>query len=102
MKRIKELNLVVYEIQDLKGEALQKASDSFIEECLELTGTDQAYGLSQEELIEAIIENDYFYDKFGNTIPMVVTGDSEDENLASLSVSNYLYATVTLEDLKEG
>lgn len=97
MRRIKELDAIIYEVYDLSGEALKTAIDSFIDECIEVSGEDTALTLDKEVLIEAMSDNEYFYDKFGNPLSINVGIDSDNEELAYLCLSGGLLVKVNVE-----
>lgn len=98
MKRIKELNVNIYEVRDLKEDALDNAINIFIEEAITLLGTGEIYNLSRKRLIDTIEELDYYFDAEGNNLPLF-NNNSENLSIYKYSLTDYLVVNVTLEDI---
>lgn len=97
MKRIKELDVIVYEVKDLKGNALDNAVNTFIEECIMMSGTTEVYNSAKDELIEAIEDNEYYFDQEGKSLSLY--HNNSDNNICTYYFTNALSVDVTLEDI---
>lgn len=94
MKRIKELNTIIYEIKDLKGKAIDKAIINYAEE-----GFIMEQRTDFSKLIDIIDDYEYFYDKAGNRI-YIYSDVKDDEIKYSLYLTESLSIDVTLENIQ--
>lgn len=104
--RIKELGTIIYSVKDLKSNELNNAINNFVQKCVSEIDIEEAhdsiYDLTDEEIIEILDYNNYFFDKAGNIIPTCFSVNNDGKYSFQIQLTNCLSSEITLEFVQEG
>lgn len=100
MKKIKELNTIVYEVTDLKGETLEKAIQCFLDDWEMFVEPGEELNLTREETIIAISEQEYYFDIKGEYVPIDPSyNETGTGTNYSLYLTDNILVPITLEEV---
>lgn len=99
MRRIKELDITMYEVYDLDGDVLNNAINNFCSRYSKETESDSIYDTETTEIIQIMYDEWTFFDEFGNEIPIHLNIADDGEYIYSIKLTEKLLYKITLEKI---